>query len=528
MTTAALIYPHQLFADHPALANVGTAVLVEDPLFFTQYAFHRQKLAYHRATMKLYAERLRRRSVTVRYVDAAQLIDSGSLARLLADWNIRSAIFVDPCDDWLEQRLTAALAQQNIAATMLEDPAFLTPRRVLDDFTRDKRKLFFTEFYIAQRKRLGLLLDDDGKPLGGQWSFDPENRKKLPKGVAVPPSVLDTSLELAGAATHGPAASVGSRAKGRAARESSATEGTSSETVREALDYVRRAFPRAIGNGESLPYPLDHAAAASWLRDFIAVRLPSFGDYEDAISQRHAQLFHSVLTPMLNIGLITPRQVFEAACERAAERGDVPLNSLEGFVRQVIGWREYVRLVYRWRGRRQRTRNFWGLERAMPAAFYDGTTGIEPVDHVIRQVLRTGYCHHIERLMILGNLLLLCDVSPDAVYQWFMELFIDAYDWVMVPNVYGMSQFADGGLMTTKPYISGSAYVLKMSDFTKGPWCPVWDALYWRFIDRQSDFFRSNPRMAVMVKMKEKLGAKMAEHHRVADRFLSRLGTSQT
>jgi deoxyribodipyrimidine photolyase-related protein len=283
-----------------------------------------------------------------------------------------------------------------------------------------------------------------------------------------------------------------------------------------------------LGDGESLPYPVDHAGAERWLRDFIAVRLPAFGDYEDAISQRHTQLFHSVLTPMLNIGLLTPKQVYEAALERAGSRPDgdsgaVPLNSLEGFVRQVIGWREYVRLVYRWRGRRQRTRNFWSLDRSMPAAFYDGSTGIEPVDHVIRQVLRTGYCHHIERLMILGNFLLLCDVSPDAVYQWFMELFIDAYDWVMVPNVYGMSQFADGGLMTTKPYISGSAYVLKMSDFAKGPWCPVWDALYWRFIDRQSEFFRSNPRMAVMVKMKEKLGAKLAEHHRVADRFLARL-----
>jgi len=492
MSHAALIYPHQLFADHPALAGVGEAVLVEDPLFFTQYAFHRQKLAYHRATMQLYAERLRKRGTQVRYVEAAALSETGSLASLLVGWNIRQVTFVDPCDDWLEQRLTASLASQRIAFTMLEDPAFLTPRRLLDEFTRDKRKLFFTEFYIAQRKRLGLLLDKEGKPLGGQWSFDPENRKKLPKGVAVPASNLD----------------------GAAVRR---------DVARDALAYVQRSFPRAIGDGESLPYPLDHAAAAKWLQEFITVRLPSFGDYEDAISQRHTQLFHSVLTPMLNIGLLTPRQVYEAACERAADRGDVPLNSLEGFVRQVIGWREYVRLVYRWRGRRQRTRNFWGLDRAMPAAFYDGSTGIEPVDHVIRQVLRTGYCHHIERLMILGNFLLLCDVSPDAVYQWFMELFIDAYDWVMVPNVYGMSQFADGGLMTTKPYISGSAYVLKMSDFAKGPWCPVWDALYWRFIDLQSDFFRSNPRMAVMVKMKEKLGAKLAEHHRVADRFLERL-----
>lgn len=550
MNRAALIYPHQLFADHPALADAGEAVLIEEPLFFTQYAFHRQKLAYHRATMRVYAERLRKQGVQVRYVEAAELADTGQIAPLLARWKIRQVTFVDPCDDWLEQRLTVALAEHGIKATMLEDPAFLTPRKLLDDFTRDKRKLFFTEFYIAQRKRLGLLLDPSGKPLGGQWSFDPENRKKLPKGVAVPPSILDAKLgsalpgsalsssaKLGGASvarSNVPRGATAPRALARgtaAAAEASTNSAVPADAAREALDYVRHSFPKTLGHGDSLPYPLDHAAAERWLHEFLAVRLPAFGDYEDAISQRHTQLFHSVLTPMLNIGLLTPRQVYEAACDRAADSlaayeagdggGDVPLNSLEGFVRQVIGWREYVRLVYRWRGRRQRTRNFWGLDRPMPAAFYDGSTGIEPVDHVIRQVLRTGYCHHIERLMILGNFLLLCDVAPDAVYQWFMELFIDAYDWVMVPNVYGMSQFADGGMMTTKPYISGSAYVLKMSDFAKGPWCPVWDALYWRFIDRHSDFFRSNPRMAVMVKMKEKLGAKMVEHHRVADRFLA-------
>jgi deoxyribodipyrimidine photolyase-related protein len=179
--------------------------------------------------------------------------------------------------------------------------------------------------------------------------------------------------------------------------------------------------------------------------------------------------------------------------------------------------------VYLRHGRAQRTRNFWGFTHGIPHAFYDGSTGVEPVDHVIRRVLKTGYCHHIERLMILGNFMLLCEISPDAVYRWFMELFIDSYDWVMVPNVYGMSQFADGGLMTTKPYISGSAYVLKMSNFSKGPWCAVWDALYWRFVDRHADFLSKNPRMAVMVKMRLKLGDRLTDHLRVADSFLARL-----
>ena len=159
----------------------------------------------------------------------------------------------------------------------------------------------------------------------------------------------------------------------------------------------------------------------------------------------------------------------------------------------------------------------------MPRAFYDGSTGVAPVDTVINRVLQYAYCHHIERLMILGNFMLLCEIHPSAIYQWFMELFIDAYDWVMVPNVYGMSQHADGGLITTKPYISGSSYVLKMSNFPKGAWCPIWDGLYWRFIDKHRDFFASNPRMSVMVAQCNRMGSKLSEHLRTADEYLERL-----
>jgi deoxyribodipyrimidine photolyase-related protein len=485
MTRAALIYPHQLFADHPALAGVSQAVIVEEPLLFTQYPFHRQKLIFHRATMMRFAEDLRKRSLTVHYVAAGEIADTAAVAGVLKRLHIRSVHYVDPCDDWLSTRLAAALQRQGIAATVLDDPHFLTPPSVIREFTARKERLYFTEFYIAQRKRLGLLLKEDGKPVGGQWSFDPDNRKKLPKGIRIPP-----------------------------------LRRTEEESVNEARQYVRAHFPETIGSDLEFGYPTDHASAAAWLDDFVRERLVSFGDYEDAISAAHDVLFHSVLTPMLNVGLLSPRQVIEAAL---ALTGRVPLNSLEGFVRQVIGWREFVRLVYLTYGRRQRTRNFWGFTHDIPPAFYAGNTGIDPVDHVIRQLLRSGYCHHIERLMILGNFMLLCDIHPDAVYRWFMEFFIDAYDWVMVPNVYGMSQHADGGLMTTKPYISGSSYVLKMSDFKRDPWCAVWDALYWRFVDRHADFFAANPRMAVMVKMKDKLGDRLQTHLRVADAFLAQL-----
>jgi deoxyribodipyrimidine photolyase-related protein len=206
---------------------------------------------------------------------------------------------------------------------------------------------------------------------------------------------------------------------------------------------------------------------------------------------------------MLNIGMLTPQQIIEHTLQYNTTH-HVPINSLEGFVRQIIGWREFIRGVYISKGREERTKNYWGFTRKIPASFYDGTTGIFPIDETIRKVLETGYCHHIERLMVLGNFMLLCEFDPDEVYRWFMELFIDAYDWVMVPNVYGMSQFADGGLMATKPYISGSNYLMKMSDYPKGDWQQTWDALFWRFMDVHRDFFLQNPRLGMLVRTFDK------------------------
>ena len=393
---------------------------------------------------------------------------------------------VDPSDDWLKTRLTAALIAARIPYRLLVDPHFLTSEAVFANYAQGRKKLFFADFYAFQRKRLGILVGNDGKPFGGKWSFDGDNRKKLPRGVQGPPLKWPAPLT----------------------------------AIDEARVYVDARFPDAAGDGDNFHFPINHVQAEQWLTDFLDERLTDFGQYEDAISDSDAFLFHSVLTPMLNIGLLSPRQVLNAALERAEQ---VPLNSLEGFIRQVVGWREFVRGVYLTVGRRQRTRNFWQHTRPMPAAFYNATTGVEPVDLVIKRVLKHAYCHHIERLMILGNFMMLCEIHPDALHQWFTEMYIDSYDWVMVPNVYGMSQHADGGLMTTKPYISASSYVLKMSHFRKGPWCEIWDALYWRFVAKHRDFFAANPRMSVMVAHLNKMGDKLAQHQAIADEFLAKL-----
>ena len=230
---------------------------------------------------------------------------------------------------------------------------------------------------------------------------------------------------------------------------------------------------------------------------------------------------HGVLTPMLNIGLLTPQQVLDRTLARA-ELGDIPLNSLEGFIRQIIGWREFRAAMYRRHGVTRRTGNFWNFaDRPIPEAFYTATTGLPPIDDAIRHALDTGYCHHIERLMLLGNVMLLCGFHPNRIYTWFMELFVDAYDWVMVPNVYGMSQFADGGIFTTKPYLSGSNYVRKMSDYRKGPWCEIWDGLFWSFIQRHDTFFRSQYRLAMLARNLDRMDVETLKmHQKNADLFL--------
>lgn len=483
---AALIYPHQLFTDTSWLRGVDRIYLVEDPLFFIQYPFHRQKLMLHRASMQWYADRLRKKKWKVQTIEAAQMKTSGDIARILKEDGVVSARAIDPEDFNLDRYLRNACSRHGIECVTIPDPHFLTPEEAIDAFVKNKKKLFFTQFYIDQRKRLNVLIDKAEKPVGGKWSFDTENRKRLPADE-VPPDIDWPKQD---------------------------------SYASEARSYVEKQFPRALGDPSPLLYPANATAAQKHLRQFIEQRLPSFGDYEDAISREHPFVYHSVLTPMLNIGLLSPQEIVQATIERAE---DVPINALEGFIRQVIGWREYIRLVYRTRGMAQRTRNYWAHTRPIPKSFYDGTTGVEPVDHAIRTALQYGYCHHIERLMILGNFMLLCEFHPDAIYQWFMEMFVDAYDWVMVPNVYGMSQHADGGMITTKPYISGSSYVLKMSNFKKGPWCELWDALYWRFIDRHRGFFESNPRMKVMTGQLDRMGEKLSIHRQRADSYLESL-----
>ena len=495
LLSATLLLPNQLFADHPGLTGApAKVVLFEDPLFFGDPKYpakmHKQKLWLHRASMARYQQDL-----IARGLNASIILYDGRadaclrLLQSLASEGITQVAMTDPVDFIAERRLRKAADKAGITLNILPTPGFLNSQADNLAWASGRKRWFMAEFYKSQRRRLDVLMQGD-QPKGGQWSFDEDNRKKIPKALLKNLPVIDWPQP-----------------------------DDIDETARRS---VLCDFPNAIGELESLYYPTSHSAAAAWLKQFLEHRFEQFGTYEDAILEGENWLWHGVLTPVLNIGLLTPRQVLDAALE-IAERKAIPLNSLEGFIRQIIGWREFMRATYQDLGVQMRTSNHWNHYRQMPATFYDGKTGIDPLDDTIRRILKTGYCHHIERLMVLGGFMFLCEINPDEIYRWFMEMFVDSYDWVMVPNVYAMSQHADGGLITTKPYFSGSNYIRKMSHWGKGPWADIWDGLYWRFIFKHSDALSRNPRWAMMCRTGARMPPEIkAGHLAVAKNFLAK------
>ena len=492
-----LIFPHQLFESHPGLeSGPGCVLLIEDGLFFGDQhhpaSMHKQKLWLHRVTMKRCEQDLRDQGFQVEYVEHEDEVDvlDRSLKEIAAGGS-GGVVTMEPHDYLLRRRLERSCGRHDLRLRVLDTPMFLNSSEMNADYRSGKKRWFMADFYKHQRKRLDVLMDD-GEPSGGQWSFDADNRKKVPKKMLGSIPALPV---------------------------------TSRDSIDEdARLHVAARYEGNPGSLETLFYPSSHESARQWLESFLEERFRLFGDYEDAMVRGENWLWHGVLTPMLNIGLLTPRQVLDAALKHGEEH-DVPLNSLEGFVRQLIGWREFMRATYEDLGVQMRTSNHWEHERPMPASFYDGTTGIDPIDDVIGRTISTGYCHHIERLMVLGGFMFLCEIHPDHIYRWFMEMFVDSYDWVMVPNVYAMSQHADGGLITTKPYFSGSSYVRKMSNHSPGDWTAVWDGLYWRWIWNHHEELGRNPRWSMMCAMAKKMErTKMESHIERAEQFLAQLG----
>ena len=439
--------------------------MAEDVQLCTHFKYHKHKLIHFLASMRHYFDDLKAHNMKGNYYKLND-VDSSYLDKLdheITTQNIKQIVCFEIEDHFFERKLHSFCKEKNIDLTVLQSPMFVTSRAQFSHYLESEKKPFMKTFYISQRKRLEILVDENLKPIGGKWSFDEENRKKLPKDHQCP-ITIDKLF--------------------------------SSSHIDDVKSIVQEQFTDHPGDVKNFWIACTQQQAQNWLHTFIASRFKLFGDYEDAMSIENETLYHSLLSPLLNIGLLTPKDILD---EIQLVKDKIPLNSYEGFVRQVIGWREFIRGIYRHFDDVQQEKNFFNHKRKLSSAWYEGTTGVRIVDDCIKKAIKYGYCHHIERLMVLSNVMLLCEVHPQEVYKWFMELFVDSSDWVMGPNVFGMGQFSDGGIFATKPYICGSNYMLKMSDYKKEPWCLTLDGLYWRFINKHRDFFSKNPRMRLSI-----------------------------
>jgi deoxyribodipyrimidine photolyase-related protein len=465
--------------------------LAEDLGLCTYARHHRQKLVLFLSAMRSYADRLRESGSAVHY---ERLPDTGPDR----DYEEKLGAYVDAHrieridsfeieDKFMEERVRRFVERRGLSWIVHRSPMFLTSRDEFRAYLSMARKPFMKTFYERRRKELRVLLDENDRPVGGRWSFDEENRKRLPKGLVPPaPFVPEPTAH-----------------------------------TRDVIRLVNGRFADHPGTTDGFWHVTTREQAIESFRRFLAERFDRFGDYEDAMAVEHDVLFHAALTPALNLGLLLPDEVLRGALAHAARR-KTPLASLEGFVRQVMGWREFVRGIYQAFSERQETTNFFDHRRRPKPSWWTGSTGLLPLDHVIAKANRLGWAHHIERLMIAGNFFCLAEIEPGEAHRWFMELFVDSSDWVMGPNVYGMGIFSDGGIFATKPYVCGSNYLRKMGDFPLGDWCDVADGLYWRFVHAKRPFFAKNPRLAVMPRSLDKMAPEKRERlFAAAERFLS-------
>lgn len=474
-----LVLGDQLFADLSVLPP-ARILMVEDFELASRHRYHSHKLVLTFAAMRHFA-RAHGERVEYRKLEAGCSI-FGELKAFMDTGGERVHCF-EPADRNFGLQMLHIAKELGLEIEFYENPMFVTSRKGWEQYRTSHKRLLQADFYREQRIRLGLLIDDEFQPIGGQWSFDEQNRKKLPRNYCPPYVSFPEPNQL--------------------------TE----QVIRE----VNSVFPEAIGSPYNFQYPVSWDQANDWLDDFLENRVDLFGDYEDALSKDEWIVHHSLLTPLLNIGLLTPTQVLDKLFARHHDR-PIPINSLEGFVRQLVGWREFVRGVHR--------EKMWpelsSSGRSLSKSWYEGRTGLPPLDLAINRAVEFGWCHHIERLMVMGSVMFMCEVHPKDVFDYFMTLFVDASEWVMEGNVYGMSQFV-APCFATKPYISGSSYILRMSDYPKGEWCETWDGLYWRTIERMRESLARNHRMSMMLSQLERMDSgKKKRIIDLADQFIER------
>ena len=485
-----LLYPHQLFSDIKT-TNYDKIYLLEDPKYFTDFKYHKLKLVYHRASMKNYYHKYydkHKKHKKMIYVEYDKVHD---LYKELKSSKNKQIVVIKPADFDIEDKLEKYFKD----IIILENKNFLikiTELTELKKIINKNKKYSHDSFYKYQRKKLNILIKGD-KPEGGKWSFDNENRLPLPKDIEIP--------------------------KIKSIKKN--------KYITESINYVNKHFPNNYGSTDNFFYPIDSKSAKKWLDDFLKNRLKWFGLYEDAVDNpKEPFVFHSVLSPMMNIGIITDIEVVNISYDYYKKHSStIPIQSFEGFIRQIIGWRNYVYTLYLLEGREMFESNFMKHHNNLPyKKFWEGTTGMMPIDSIINKIQKYGYAHHIERLMYLGNFMLLCFIDPKDVYKIFMEWTIDSGSVFMVPNVMGMSQYATT-IMMTRPYFSSSNYINKMSTYKRnGEWDVIWDSLYYNFIDKHQDFLKKNYAIAQQVKhWNNKTESEKKELKKTANKYLKQL-----
>lgn len=477
-----LVLGDQLSDDLSALRLADPArdivVMAEVMAEGTYVPHHPQKIALVLAAMRKFAGRLTARGFRVAYSRLDDAATGASipaeLLRRMAETGADEIIATSP-GDW---RLRAALRELPLLR-LVPDDRFICAAEEFESWAEGRKTLRMEWFYRDMRRKTGLLMDG-ADPVGGQWNFDHDNRKPAaPDMLRAAPLRFDADTE--------------------------------TEAV---LAMVSDRFPNHFGILRPFFWPTDRVQALQALDHFIAHSLPRFGDEQDAMLDGDPFLSHSLLSPCLNLGLLSPLEVCQRA-EAAYRAGVAPLAAVEGFIRQIIGWREYVRGIWSLKGPEYLTQNVLGHHAALPSAYWGAPTKMNCLSKAVAQTRDLAYAHHIQRLMVTGNFALLAGVDPAAVHEWYLAVYIDAFEWVEAPNTLGMSQFADGGVLASKPYVSSGAYIDRMSDYCRGchyrvkdrsgPKACPFNPLYWHFLNRHRARFANNPRMAQMYRTWDKM-----------------------
>ena len=471
MNSMLLILGNQLFPlKHLKSFKDMPIFMAEDYGLCTFQKHHKLKLILFLSSMRSYADELKKNKFKINYYDLNKdfkVSYEKKLEKFISKNKINELISFEIEDKFFEKKISLLTKKLKINWKIISSPMFLNSRDEFKNYLSKTKKPFMANFYKIARAKTDILMEK-GKPKGGKWSFDEDNRKKLPSSITIPDMIKSNET---------------------------------SHTKKLKIE-IKKNFANHPGEVENFWLPTTYTDAVKWLDYFIAKKFNLFGDYEDAVDTNNNFLFHSALSPLINLGLLTPEIIIERIKK---VENKIKINSYEGYVRQIIGWREFIRGIYQNYDKQLENNNFFKHKNSLTKNWYDGTTGLDPLDHSIKNAQKFGYTHHIERLMILCNIMNLCEIKPNEVYNWFMEMFVDSSDWVMSPNVYGMGLFSDGGIFSTKPYICGSSYFMKMMNFKRGPWNDIMDGLYWRFINKNRKFFQTNPRLNMMVVIYDKM-----------------------